>query len=404
MNHLLNTHMELSEIASQSKEIHQWIVEKRRTIHRHPELMYEEFETSKLVQNTLKELKIPYKKDIAITGVVGTIGNGNGPCIALRADMDALPIHEETDIDFKSEIDGKMHACGHDCHTAMLLGAARVLKENEDKIKGTIKLIFQPAEEGGAGGKMMREQGVLLDPKVQQIFALHVAGTIPVGTLASREGTLLAATSSIKILVKGKGGHAAAPHNTNDPVVTGSKIVVELQTLVSRELNPLEPGVISITMANAGSAFNVIPSTMELQGTIRSLTIEGVSNLQTRVKEVAQSIAKANRCEAEVSFPGNDYPPTINDAGCWQLGKSAAKEILGEENLIEMPDPIMGGEDFAYYTEEVPGCFSFLGVGNPDIDAVYDVHHPMFKVDEKALSLGTAIHVNTALKALENLN
>ena len=404
MNHLLTIRMEISEIASQSKEIHQWIVEKRRTIHRHPELMYEEFETSTLVQNTLKELNIPYKKDIAITGVVGTIGNGNGPCIALRADMDALPIHEETDIDFKSEIDGKMHACGHDCHTAMLLGAARVLKENEDKINGTIKLIFQPAEEGGAGGKMMREQGVLLDPKVQQIFALHVAGTIPVGTLASREGTLLAATSSIKILVKGKGGHAAAPHNTNDPVVTGSKIVVELQTLVSRELNPLEPGVISITMANAGSAFNVIPSTMELQGTIRSLTIEGVSNLQTRVKEVAQSIAKANRCEAEVSFPGNDYPPTINDAGCWQLGKSAAKEILGEENLIEMLDPIMGGEDFAYYTEEVPGCFSFLGVGNPDIDAVYDVHHPMFKVDEKALSLGTAIHVNTALKALENLN
>ena len=396
--------MEISEIISQSKKIHQWIVEKRRTIHRHPELMYEEFETSKLVQETLKDLRIPFQKDIAITGVVGIIGSGEEPCIALRADMDALPIHEETDVDFKSEIDGKMHACGHDCHTAMLLGAARVLKENEHKINGTIKLIFQPAEEGGAGGKMMREQGVLLDPKVQQIFALHVAGTIPIGTLASKEGTLLAATSSIKILVKGKGGHAAAPHHTNDPVVTGSKIIVELQTLVSRELNPLEPGVISITMANAGSAFNVIPSTMELQGTIRSLTIEGISNLQTRVKEVAQSIAKANRCEAEVSFPGNDYPPTINDAGCWQLGKSAAKEILGEENLIEMPDPIMGGEDFAYYTEEVPGCFSFLGVGNPDIDAVYDVHHPMFKVDEKALSLGTAIHVNTALKALENLN
>ena len=396
--------MEIGEIASQSKGIQQWIVEKRRTIHRHPELMYEEFETSKLVQNTLKDLKIPYKKDIAITGVVGTIGNGDGPCIALRADMDALPIHEETDIDFKSEIDGKMHACGHDCHTAMLLGAARVLKENEDKINGTIKLIFQPAEEGGAGGKMMREQGVLLEPKVQQIFALHVAGTIPVGTLASKEGTLLAATSSIKIIVKGKGGHAAAPHHTNDPVVTGSKIVVELQTLVSRELSPLEPGVISITMANAGSAFNVIPSTMELQGTIRSLTVEGVSKLQKRVKEVAKSIAEANRCEAEVSFPGNDYPPTINDAECWQLGKSAAKEILGEENLIEMPDPIMGGEDFAYYTEEIPGCFSFLGVGNPDIDAVYDVHHPMFKVDEEALSLGTAIHVNTALKALENLN
>jgi len=395
--------MEISEIASQSKEIHQWIVDKRRTIHRNPELMYEEFETSRLVQNTLKDLKIPYRKDIAITGVIGTIGNGKGPCIALRADMDALPIHEETDIDFKSEIDGKMHACGHDCHTAMLLGAAKVLKKNEDKINGTIKLIFQPAEEGGAGGKMMREQGVLQDPKVQQIFALHVAGTMPMGTLASREGTLLAATSSIKIIVKGNGGHAAAPHHTIDPVVTGSKIIVELQTLISRELSPLESGVISITMANAGSATNVIPSTMELQGTIRSLTSEGISKLQNRVKEVAQSIAIANRCEAEVTFPGNDYPPTTNDAECWRLGKLAAKEILGDEKVSEM-DSIMGGEDFAYYTEEIPGCFSFLGVGNPDIDAVYDVHHPMFKVDETALSLGTAIHVNTAFKALKNLN
>ena len=394
--------MEISEIISQSKEIHQWIVEKRRTIHRHPELMYEEFKTSKLVQETLKDLQIPFQKDIAITGVVGIIGSGEEPCIALRADMDALPIHEETDVDFKSQIDGKMHACGHDCHTAMLLGAARILKENEDKIEGTVKLIFQPAEEGGAGGKMMREQGVLEKPKVRQIFALHVAGTMPMGTLASKEGTLLAATSSIKILVKGNGGHAAAPHHTIDPVVTGSKIVVELQTLISRELSPLESGVISITMVNAGSATNVIPSTMELQGTIRSLTSEGISKLQNRVKEVAESIAIANRCEAEVSFPGNDYPPTVNDADCWELGKAAAKDILGQEKVSEM-NSIMGGEDFAYYTEEIPGCFSFLGVGNPEIDAVYDVHHPMFKVDEEALSLGTAVHVNTAIKALENL-
>ena len=197
--------MQISEILSQSKDIHQWIVDKRRTIHRHPELMYEEFETSKLVQNTLKELDIPYEKDIAITGVVGLIGDGGDPCVALRADMDALPIHEEADVDFRSEIDGKMHACGHDCHTAMLLGAARVLKQNEKAIDGTIKLIFQPAEEGGAGGKMMREQGVLENPKVRQIFGLHVTDKLPVGTLASREGTLLAATSSIKILIKGNG-------------------------------------------------------------------------------------------------------------------------------------------------------------------------------------------------------
>jgi len=394
--------MQTSKIISEAKEIQSWIVEKRRTIHRYPELMYEEFETSKLVQETLSDLDITFEKDIAITGVVGIVGNGNGPCVALRADMDALPIHEETDIDFKSKIDGKMHACGHDCHTAMLLGAARLLKENEEEIDGTIKLIFQPAEEGGAGGKMMREQGVLQNPKVEQIYALHVAGTMPMGTLASREGTLLAGTSTVKIIVRGNGGHAAAPHHTIDPVVTGSKIIVELQTIISRELSPLESGVISITMTKAGNACNVIPSTMELEGTIRSLTLEGILKLQTRVKEVAELIAIANRCKAEVTFPGNDYPPTINDAECWNLGKTAAIEILGDAQVAEM-GPIMGGEDFAYYTQEIPGCFSFLGVGNAEIDAVYDVHHPMFKVDEEALPLGVAIHVNSALKALKSL-
>ena len=391
--------MQSSDIISQSREIHEWIVEKRRAIHRHPELMYEEFETSRLVQNTLSELGIEYEKDIAVTGVVGLVGNGGGPCIALRADMDALPIHEEADVEFRSEIDGKMHACGHDCHTAMLLGAARVLKDNESEINGTIKLIFQPAEEGGAGGKMMREQGVLEGPDVERIFGLHVSDKLPTGTLASKEGTLLAATSSIRILVSGNGGHAAMPHLTVDPVVTGSKIVVELQTLVSRELDPLESGVISITMANAGSATNVIPSSMELQGTIRSLTSDGITRLQHRVREVAEGIAMANRCMAEVTFPGNDFPPTVNDGECWELGKISAGEILGEECVSEMGS-IMGGEDFSYYTQVIPGCFSFLGVGNPEIGAVYGVHHPKFKVDEDALSLGTAIHVNTAFKAL----
>ena len=391
--------MQSSDILSQSREIHQWIVEKRRAIHRHPELMYEEFETSRLVQNTLSELGIEYEKDIAVTGVVGLLGNGEGPCVALRADMDALPIHEEADVEFRSEIDGKMHACGHDCHTAMLLGAARVLKDNEGEINGTIKLIFQPAEEGGAGGKMMRDQGVLKDPDVERIFGLHVSDKLPTGTLASKEGTLLAATSSIKILVSGNGGHAAMPHLTVDPVVTGSKIVVELQTLVSRELDPLESGVISITMANAGSATNVIPSSMELQGTIRSLTSDGITRLQQRVREVAEAVAMANRCIAEVTFPGNDFPPTVNDGECWELGRISAEEILGEECVSEMGS-IMGGEDFSYYTQVIPGCFSFLGVGNPEIGAVYGVHHPKFKVDEDALSLGTAIHVNTAFKAL----
>ena len=185
-------------------------------------------------------------------------------------------------------------------------------------------------------------------------------------------------------------------------MITGAKIIVELQTIISRELNPLESGVISITMIKGGNASNVIPSNMEMEGTIRSLTLEGILKLQKRVKELAEGIAIANRCEAEVSFPGNDYPPTMNAAECWDLGKSSAEEILGKENVSEM-SPIMGGEDFAYYTQEIPGCFSFLGVGNPDMAAIYDVHHPMFKVDEEALSLGAAIHVNSAFKALKSL-
>jgi len=394
--------MNPDQIVSQAKQIQPWIVDLRRQLHLHPELMYEEFETSKLVQQTLADLGIEYQADLAITGVLASLGNGEGPCVALRADMDALPIHEQADIDFKSEIDGKMHACGHDCHTAMLLGAARLLKENEELINGTVKLIFQPAEEGGAGGEKMSEEGVLENPEVQRIYGLHVSPDLPTGMLAARAGTLMAAAGSLKIVVHGKGGHAAMPHKTIDPVTTASKIVVELQTIISRELDPLESGVISVTMMHGGEAYNVIPPKMEIQGTIRSLTLEGLYHLQARVKAVAEGIAQANQCDVDVSFPGNDYPPTLNDEQSWRAGRSAMEEILGDGKVMEMP-PVMGGEDFAYYTQRVPGCFAFLGVGNPDIGATYSVHHPRFKVDENALPYGSAIHVNCALKTLEEL-
>lgn len=394
--------MNSEQILHQAKAIQPWIVGLRRQLHQHPELMYEEFETSKLVQQTLTELGIEHQKDLAITGVLASLGNGEGPCVALRADMDALPIHEQADVDFKSEIDGKMHACGHDCHTAMLLGAARLLKENEELINGTVKLIFQPAEEGGAGGEKMSEQGVLENPEVQRIYGLHVSADLPTGMLAARAGTLMAAAGSLRIVVHGRGGHAAMPHKTIDPVATAAKIVVELQTIISRELDPLESGVISVTMMHGGEAYNVIPPEMEVQGTIRSLTLEGLHHLQARVTAVAEGIAQANQCDVDVSFPGNDYPPTLNDEKSWDAGRLAMEEILGDGKVLEMP-PVMGGEDFAYYTQRVPGCFAFLGVGNPDIGATYSVHHPMFKVDEDALPYGSAIHVNCALKTLEEL-
>ena len=395
--------MEYHKIKDESKSISDWIINIRRELHEHPELMYEEFKTSELIRRELDKLDIPYKHPIAETGVLASIGNGNGPCVALRADMDALPIHEETDVPFRSKIDGKMHACGHDCHVSMLLGAAKLLKEKENKINGTVKLLFQPAEEGGAGGKLMREEGALKDPAVERIFGLHVWPQMPSGQIGSREGTFLAATSSLSLTVKGVGGHAAVPQLTKDPVLTSARIITNLQSIISRELDPLDSGVVSITVINGGNASNVIPSDVKVKGTLRSLTMEGLKKLQKRVKEIAEGIAQTHGCEAIVEYVGNDYPPTVNDSDMWKFAKKVGIELLGNENVSDL-DAVMGGEDFAYYTEKVKGCFVVLGMNNPDIDATYSVHHPMFKADEDALHIGTALHAIFALKSLEELS
>ena len=395
--------MDYHKIKDESMSISDWIISMRRELHEHPELMYEEFKTSELIRRELDKLEISYKHPIAETGVLASIGNGNGPCVALRADMDALPIHEETDVSFKSKIDGKMHACGHDCHVSMLLGAAKLLKEKEKQINGTVKLLFQPAEEGGAGGKLMREEGALKDPAVERIFGLHVWPQMPSGQIGSREGTFLAATSSLNLTVKGVGGHAAVPQLTKDPVLTSARIITNLQSIVSRELDPLDSGVVSITVINGGNASNVIPSDVIVKGTLRSLTMDGLRELQKRVKEIAEGIAQTHGCEAVVEYVGNDYPPTVNDSDMWKFAKGIGIELLSDEKVSDL-DAVMGGEDFAYYTEKVKGCFVVLGMNNPDIDATYSVHHPMFKADEDALHIGTALHTIFALKSLEELN
>lgn len=395
--------MDYHKIKDESMSISDWIISIRRELHEHPELMYEEFKTSELIRRELDKLEISYKHPIAETGVLASIGNGNGPCVALRADMDALPIHEETDVSFKSKIDGKMHACGHDCHVSMLLGAAKLLKGKEDQINGTVKLLFQPAEEGGAGGKLMREEGALKNPEVERIFGLHVWPQLPSGQIGSREGTFLAATSSLSLTVKGVGGHAAVPQLTKDPVLTSARIITNLQSIISRELDPLDSGVVSITVINGGNASNVIPSEVKVKGTLRSLTMDGLKELQKRVKEIAEGIAQTHGCEAIVEYVGNDYPPTVNDSEMWKFAKNVGIELLGDENVSDL-DAVMGGEDFAYYTEKVKGCFVVLGMNNPDIDATYSVHHPMFKADEDALHIGTALHTIFALKSLEELN
>ena len=390
------------ECLSQADDIRDWIVGLRRELHQFPELMYEEVKTSALVRRTLDELGIAYCYPVAETGVVASIGRGTGPCVALRADMDALPIHEQTNVDFRSRYDGKMHACGHDCHTAMLLGAAKILKQHESQLGGTVKLLFQPAEEGGAGGKRMRDEGVLENPVVQRIFGLHVWPQLPTGTLGARPGVFLAAAGWVEITVRGKGGHAAMPHLAIDTVLTSAQIITNLQSVISREIDPLDSGVISITMVHGGDAYNVIPETVHLRGTIRSLSLAGLQQIQQRVREVATHIAQAHRCEAVVEFPGHDYPPTINDTHCWNVAKGLAGMLVGGEHVVELA-PVMGGEDFAYFAERVPGCFVALGMRNPNIEAVYGVHHPKFKADESALPLGTAMHVAFALSSLDEL-
>lgn len=394
--------MEVQQLLTEAKAMKDWIVDIRRDLHAYPELAYEEYRTSETVRRHLDALNIPYEHPLAETGVVATVGTGKGPCVALRADMDGLPIREEAEVAFRSQIDGKMHACGHDAHTAMLLGAARLLKQREDELGGTVKLIFQPAEEGGAGAKRMRDEGALRNPDVQRIFGLHVWTFAQPGVVAGRAGTLLASSTALEIRVRGKGGHAAMPHLTIDPVATAAKIVVELQTVVSRELNPLEPGVVSITSVRGGEAFNVIPPEVHLRGTIRSLTAEGAAFLQTRVAEIAEAVARANRCEAVVQFPGTGYPPTVNDESLWQFAQDVAGELLGSDAVVEIP-PVMGGEDFAFYTEEVPGCFLFLAVGDETGGAPYPVHHPRFTMDEAALPLGSALHAALAVKSLQEL-
>ncbi|MBM81423.1 MAG: peptidase M20 [Planctomycetaceae bacterium] len=391
--------MSNEQILKDAQQHSDWIINLRRTLHKHPELMYEEVKTSQLVRDTLDELGISYQSGLAETGVLASIGSGDGPCVGLRADMDALPIHEETDVPFRSEVDGKMRACGHDCHTAMLLGAARLLKEREADIKGTVKLLFQPAEEGGAGGKRMSDEGALDNPNVERIFGLHVWPQLPSGSIGSRMGTFLAAAGEFDIIVKGKGGHAAFPHFTVDPVTTSAKVITDLQTIVSRETDPLNSSIISVTKVHAGEAYNVIPESVHMAGTIRALTMDHFNWLQKRITEAATHIAAASNCEAEVKFPGNAYPPTINDGELWGRVQDFAEPLIGGDNIHEI-EAVMGGEDFAFYTERIPGVFVALGIRNEELGTIHSVHNPLFKVDESVLSLGSALHVSFAFDAL----
>lgn len=383
-------------------EILPGVVADRRHFHQNPELAFEEVKTAAYVAERLHALGVEdIRTGVGKTGVTGLIrgGMGEGKVVMLRADMDALPILEEVEADYTSTVAGKMHACGHDAHTAMLLGVARILMQHRDRFRGTVKLLFQPAEEVPPGGaQAMIKDGALEDPKVDAAIGLHVAADLPAGQIGWRVGPGSAASDRFRAVIKGRGGHAARPQKAVDPVVIAAQIVMALQTLVSRETDPMDSAVLSTTAVLAGEAFNVIPDTAELRGTIRTISQEARDRMQKRVPEVIRGIAETMGAETEITMI-KGYPSLQNDAAITEIVRQAAVEIAGEENVTENPLGL-GGEDFSYFSLEVPSCFFYCGTRNEDRGIVWGHHHPRFDVEEEGFVNGMATMATAAIDFL----
>jgi hippurate hydrolase len=363
----------------------------RHHLHAHPELSYQEFETSRYVQQQLEKNGIPFQV-MAGTGVVGLI-EGKNPgkrTIALRADMDALPIREENNIPYRSQNEGVMHACGHDVHTTILLGASRILQELKDQWEGTIKLIFQPGEEKNPGGaSLLIKEGVLENPKPQAILGLHVHPGLEVGKLSFRGGMVMASADELYITIRGKGGHAAAPHLTVDTILVASQLIVSLQQIISRNRNPLSPSVLSITSFQGGHTTNVIPSEVKLMGTFRAMDEEWRFRAHELIRRQATELVHSMGAEIDLHIDVG-YPTVHNDERLNALARSEAEAFMGKKH-IETTEVRMGAEDFGYYTRQIPGCFYRLGVMNVEKGITSGVHTPTFNIDESALETGAGM-------------
>lgn len=384
-----------------AKAQHADLVDIRRHLHMYPELSFQEFNTAKFIAKTLRERNIVCQEGIANTGLVALI-KGKNPdkaTVALRADIDALPIHEANEVPYKSKHAGVMHACGHDVHTSSLIGVAKLLDGLKEEFEGTIKLIFQPAEEKNPGGAIaMIQEGVLEHPKPSSIMGQHVDPRIPVGKVGFIKGTMLASADELYITVKGKGGHAASPELAVDPILIAAHMIVALQQLVSRNCNPIVPSVLSLCQINAGTTTNVIPEAVRIAGTFRTVDEQWRGEAHQKMTDLACGIAKAmgGHCELVIN---KGYPCLKNDPALTQRTIEAARAFLGATQVVEV-ELCMGAEDFAYYAEQIPGCFYYLGVQNSAQSITSYVHTPTFNVDEAALALGPGLMAWLALQEL----
>ncbi|MCP4753214.1 MAG: amidohydrolase [Proteobacteria bacterium] len=383
------------------KKYEQEIIDYRRSFHMYPETGFEEVRTSNEIARVLEGEGMEVVRGIATTGVVGTLeGSQKGRTVVLRADIDALNIPEQTELEFKSKNEGKMHACGHDGHTAMLLGAARILAQNRDRIKGTIKFVFQPAEEGPdpGGGILIMQSGVLTG--ADAAFALHLTPMSDTGRIAIHNRESMAATDIFKITLIGKGSHGAAPHMGIDPIVAAAQVINSFQSIVSRNTDPLDSEVVSIGTINGGSQFNAIPERVTLTGTVRSL----VEKTRERVFEKMEAIVKGTMEMHKGSYKferTRGYPALVNHTEMVDFAAEVCHEVLGPESVLRLDKPLMGGEDFAYYLNEIPGAMLWVGCKSQLKGQANLLHNAHFTIDEEALAIGTLIHVNLALRYLD---
>lgn len=390
------------KIQALAKDIHQETIANRRHIHANPELSFKEYQTSEFIASKLAEWGIPFEKK-AGTGIVGLIKGEktSDKVIALRADMDALPIIEANDVEYKSKNEGVMHACGHDVHSASLLGTAKILSSLKSEFGGTVKLIFQPGEELLPGGaSIMIKEGVLENPKTNGIIGQHVMPLIDAGKVGFRSGQYMASTDELYITVKGKGGHGAQPHMNIDPVLISAHIIVALQQVVSRIADPRLPSVLSIGKINANGATNVIPNEVKMEGTFRTLDEKWRKEAHVRMKKIAEGIAESmgGSCEFTIA---NGYPFLVNEEKITAAARKSAEEYLGKENVEDL-DIWMAAEDFAYYSQVTNACFYRLGTRNEARGITSSVHTPTFDIDEKALETSTGLMAYIAVKELSN--